>query len=262
MTSLSVNLNKIALLRNSRGGQQPHIEHFAESAIQAGATGITVHPRPDGRHTLPSDVATLATFLAESSVEFNIEGNPFGPETNNSFPGFMAIVRQHLPTQCTLVPDTVAQLTSNHGFNLFCDAKKLRPIISELKDLGIRSSLFMDPDLEQITLAGELKVDRIELYTGPYAEAFARQQDDISDSASSFNSILEGYAQATEHAQKIGIGVNAGHDLNQLNLSLFLQIPNILEVSIGHALICEALEHGFSTTVQRYSAIIARSESR
>jgi len=247
MTLLSVNVNKIALLRNSRNIGIPSVTRAAEICVEAGAAGITVHPRPDQRHIRPADVFELAEML---SVEFNIEGNPFaGPE--GTYPGFMAIVRRVKPAQCTLVPDTPGQLTSDHGWDLSTGAERLAPIVDELKSLAIRISLFMDPDPAQIKRAAECGVDRVELYTEPYARAFEKGSPEAS---------LRKYAGAAKAAQDAGLGVNAGHDLNLKNLGSFCSaVPNVLEVSIGHALISEALEMGLSETVKAYLRILSSS---
>jgi pyridoxine 5-phosphate synthase len=244
MTKLSVNVNKVALLRNTRNLNIPSVTRAAAICVQAGAQGITVHPRPDQRHIRPSDVDELSEML---SVEFNIEGNPFSPPAG-AYPGFMQIVRRVKPTQCTLVPDAPGQVTSDHGWNLRGDTKGLKDIIKELRDRGIRVSLFMDPVCEQIRRAADLGPQRIELYTEPYARAFNQGQVDAS---------LAEYARAAECAQEAGLGVNAGHDLSLQNLRKFVTIPGILEVSIGHALIAEALEMGLAETVKAYLRILA-----
>lgn len=238
MTNLSVNLNKVALLRNTRTLGIPSVVRAAEICIDAGAHGITVHPRPDQRHIRPRDVFDLADML---TVEFNIEGNPF-------FPEFMEIVRKVKPDQCTLVPDSADAFTSDHGWDLNKDSERVRPVIRELKDLGIRVSLFMDPDISQIRLAGESGTDRVELYTEPYAKAFREGNPEP---------VFQKFAKAAKEAADIGLGLNAGHDLNLQNLEKFCTIPGILEVSIGHALIAEALEMGLSKTVKEYLKILS-----
>jgi len=240
MTKLSVNLNKVALIRNTRPIGIPSVIDAARTCMRAGVDGITVHPRPDQRHTKPSDVYELAEIL---TVEFNIEGNPF--------PHFMEMVHKVKPTQCTLVPDAPDAFTSDHGWDLSEHGERLRPIIQELKDLGIRTSLFMDPDLDQIQRAKEVGADRIELYTEPYARAF--REGDVEP-------VFQQYARAAEKAQQIGLGVNAGHDLNRENLGKFCSIPGILEVSIGHALIADALEMGLFKTVQEYLKILSQAK--
>jgi pyridoxine 5-phosphate synthase len=241
MTRLSVNLNKVALLRNSRNIGIPSVKRAALRCIEAGAHGITVHPRPDQRHIRPADVYELAELVANhDGVEFNVEGNPF--------PEFMQMMRKARPAQCTLVPDSPEAVTSDHGWDLVEEADRLRPLISALRDLNIRVSLFMDADSIQWQQARELGADRVELYTQPYAEAFARGD---------FEPVLAKYAWAADAAQAAGLGVNAGHDLNLKNLGKFCRIPGVLEVSIGHALIADALEMGFHNAVKAYSHVLA-----
>lgn len=247
-TALSVNLNKIALIRNSRPGNYPNVALHGEICINAGADGLTVHPRPDQRHIRPKDVYELSELIKDNKeIEFNIEGNPYA-DSMGDFPGFIKLVKDVRPHQCTLVPDSNTQLTSDHGFNLKISGDKLRPLIRELQDLGVRVSLFMDPDIEQISLAKEIGADRIELYTGPYAEKF-KQQD------SQFHQLFTTYKAAAAHAETIGIGINAGHDLNLDNLSYFRQIPALLEVSIGHALTVDAITMGLAPAVHAYKKI-------
>jgi pyridoxine 5-phosphate synthase len=240
MTRLSVNLNKVALLRNTRNIGIPSVVRAAEQCIAAGAHGITVHPRPDQRHIRPSDVFDLSRCLAgHPHVEFNIEGNPFFD--------FLELARKVRPAQCTLVPDSPEARTSDHGWNLRTDATRLRPIITELKTLGSRVSLFMDADSNQWAMAREIGADRVELYTQPYAEAFTRND---------FRAAQITFASAAAAAQAAGLGVNAGHDLNLQNLPGFCEIPGILEVSIGHALVADALEVGFSSAVRAYLNVL------
>jgi pyridoxine 5-phosphate synthase len=246
MTKLSVNLNKIALLRNSRDIGIPSVARAAQICIKAGAQGLTLHPRPDERHAKPSDVYELAELLTKTpAVEFNIEGNPF--------PQFMEIVRRVKPTQCTLVPDTPEAFTSDHGWNLDEDGERLKPIIEELKRLGIRVSLFMDADNPHIEMAKEVGADRIELYTEPYAAAYGGDESET---------VFELFRLAATKAQAVGLGINAGHDLNLSNLGKFCSIPNILEVSIGHALISDALELGLFDAVGAYLKILWECNER
>ncbi len=241
MTKLSVNLNKIALIRNSRGGSLPSVTRAAEICVAAGADGITVHPRPDQRHIRYSDVDALKSLL---KVELNIEGNPFNR-------AFQEVIRRVRPAQCTFVPDAPAQITSDHGWNLDVDAVRLRPVIQELSRLGIRISLFVDPVPSCMAAAKALGAQRVELYTGPYAKEFCAGRTEEA---------LEQYAAAAQAALAAGLEINAGHDLNQENLGLFLdRVPQVAEVSIGHALITEALEDGLSPTVRRYVEICHRS---
>ena len=247
-TALSVNLNKIALIRNSRPGNYPDLVSHAEICLAAGADGLTVHPRPDQRHIRPGDVYVLAELVRDKgTIEFNIEGNPYA-ESLGIFPGFIKLVRDTRPHQCTLVPDNNDQLTSDHGFDLHKSGAQLRPLIRELQDLGVRVSLFMDPDIEQISLAKDIGADRIELYTGPYAEAFKHQDAE-------FDALFKRYFDAAVHAQKIGIGLNAGHDLNLHNLPMFRMVPDLLEVSIGHALTVDAIAMGLDNAVRAYKAL-------
>jgi pyridoxine 5-phosphate synthase len=246
VTALSVNVNKIAVLRNSRGGDEPSVSAAAATCMAAGAGGITVHPRPDQRHIRPSDVGTLAALCA-GRVEFNIEGNGFAP-ARGDYPGLIALVAQTGPTQCTLVPDGDAQITSDHGFDLRADSARLRPLIAQLKASGSRISLFIDADAPDIERAAELGAERVEIYTGPYAAAFAR---------SDYQRELDACVHIAERARAAGLGVNAGHDLSQSNLAaLKSAIPFLAEVSIGHALIGEALYAGLRATVQAYLRLI------
>jgi pyridoxine 5-phosphate synthase len=250
-TLLSVNLNKIAVLRNSRGGHRPDLRHAADTVIAAGCGGITVHPRPDQRHIRPEDVSLLAA-LCRDRVEFNIEGNPFAPP-RGSYPGLLALVEQARPTQVTLVPDGDGQLTSDHGFDLDRDAERLAPLIGAFKALDCRVSLFMDCDAPTLERAALLGASRIELYTGPYAEAHA---------AGAALPELALCAEATRRALAVGLGVNAGHDLDQANLGPLLRAaPGIGEVSIGHALIDEALYAGLEATVASYLQVIAAARA-
>tara|TARA_B100000768_G_scaffold62425_1_gene60482 strand:- start:16340 stop:17092 length:753 start_codon:yes stop_codon:yes gene_type:complete len=247
MAALSINLNKISLLRNSREGNYPNVLQHAQLCIDNGADGITVHPRPDQRHIRPSDVRELSALVQPlATVEFNVEGNPFAPAVDD-YPGFIALVEQTKPDQCTLVPDNDSQLTSDHGFDLTQSGDALEPIIRRLKDQGMRVSLFMDPDLEQIKLASEIGADRVELYTGPYAAAWG------SESA---ESLFHQHKEAAQLATSLGMGVNAGHDLNLHNLAKFASIPGLLEVSIGHAFIVDSLTMGMASTVQAYKKLL------
>lgn len=237
MTKLSVNVNKICTLRNTRPGLNiPDLLKLSRICLEADCAGLTVHPRPDQRHIKPGDVYALAELLKEwPEREFNIEGNPFHE--------YMHFAREVRPTQCTLVPDSVEQGTSDHGWDLRRDAEKLRPVVEELKRLGIRVSVFMDPLPEQMELAKKLGVDRVELYTEPYAARFARGEKEAAAD----------YAETARRARELGLGLNAGHDLNLLNLRPFLQnVSGVLEVSIGHALVGDALEYGLGETVARY----------
>lgn len=255
MTTLSVNLNKIAVLRNSRGEDQPDLLAAARCVLGAGAAGITVHPRPDQRHIRPGDVRSLASFLAgenagarrEAPVEFNIEGN-ISALPRGDYPGLLALVAQTLPHQVTLVPDSDGQITSDHGFDLDRVSQGLRAQIRSLRETNTRVSLFVDPGTIDLERAAELGAGRVEIYTGPYAKAFA---------SGDYGRALSDCVATAESARAAGLGVNAGHDLNQANLgTLKAAIPFLAEVSIGHALIAEALYEGLSVTVQNYVAIL------
>jgi len=241
MTKLSVNLNKIALLRNQRDIGIPSVIESARTVIKAGSYGITVHPRPDERHIKYKDVYELAEMV---TVEFNIEGNPFLGQ-------YMEIVNKVKPHQATLVPDSPDANTSDHGWNLEADKERVVPVIKELKAMGVRVSLFMDTDVEGIKQAAEVGADRVELYTEPYARAF-RTGERVEE-------VLEKYAGAARAATDAGLGVNAGHDLNLDNLGKFLfVVPGVLEVSIGHALIAESLENGLYNTVKQYLKVLSK----
>ncbi|HET7222923.1 MAG TPA: pyridoxine 5'-phosphate synthase [Rhodanobacteraceae bacterium] len=248
MTTLSVNLNKIAVLRNARGGDEPDLATAAETCIAAGCGGITVHPRPDRRHVTTEDVVLLAD-LTRGRVELNLEGNPFAP-SRPGYPGFVELVRRAKPAQATLVPDADGQITSDHGFDLTRDLGKLAPLVAELDAIGCRVSLFVDAGAnESFEEARTLGVARVELYTGPYAHAFANGD---------FVAELQRCVDTARRALEAGLNVNAGHDLNQKNLGVFKRaIPELAEVSIGHALIGEALYDGLDRTVRRYLAILA-----
>ncbi len=237
MIKLSVNVNKIATLRNARGGDQPNVVRAAQTCIDAGCHGITVHPRPDGRHIRYQDVRDLAALLADhSSIEFNIEGYPSTE--------FLDLVCRVRPTQCTLVPDPPDVLTSNAGWDLSRDVAWLGQVLRRLHDNGIRISLFLDPNNEQVRRAKEVGTDRIELYTEQYARLFGSAEQD---------QVYAAYHTAAQAAQEAGLGLNAGHDLNLENLPYFAEhLPGLLEVSIGHALICDALYMGLVASVKAY----------
>lgn len=238
MTKLSVNVNKIALLRNSRGRNFPDLQAFSARFLDLGAAAITLHPRPDQRHARYDDVAALQRLCVERGRELNVEGYPTTE--------FLQVVKSARPSQCTLVPDLPGQLTSDHGWDIERHAALLRPVIAELKDLGIRVSLFVDADYPALEWAREVGAERIELYTERFAESQACAREDA---------VFALYAQAAGRAQALGLGVNAGHDLDLHNLPRFLQIPGILEVSIGHALVVECLELGMEKVLGSYLAI-------
>ena len=256
-TALSVNVNKIAWLRNSRAGSRPDVLAAARTAIAAGAHGITVHPRPDQRHVRPADVEALANLLADECphVEFNIEGNPAAGPRDNGYPGFDRLIETARPHQATLVPDADAQLTSDHGWDLADpeQARRVTASIARYRRRGVRVSLFLDPVETGISRAKACGADRIELYTGPYADLVeSRGLDHPATRA-----CLDTYARAARHAAALGLGVNAGHDLNLDNLAAFVGVGGIAEVSIGHALVADALDMGLSTAVRRYLDAIA-----
>ena len=233
MTRLSVNITKVATLRNSRGGSLPDLLQVARDCEAFGAEGITVHPRPDQRHIKYNDVPLLKALV---QTEFNIEGNPFH--------NLMDFVRELRPHQCTFVPDSEGQFTSDHGWSFPADAQRLKPLIDEAHALGVRVSLFMDPDPGVMAAVKAAGADRVELYTESYASAYGTADK---------NAVLSQFAAAAKAALEEGLGVNAGHDLNQENLTDFLRaVPGVQEVSIGHALISDALELGYEATVKAY----------
>jgi pyridoxine 5-phosphate synthase len=237
LTHLSVNLNKVALVRNTRHLGIPSVTRAATLCLQAGANGITVHPRPDERHIRATDVADLSALMkAWPGCEYNIEGNPLQ--------NLMGFVRQFKPHQATFVPDGESQFTSDHGWNPVTDTDKLRPLIAEAKALGVRVSLFMDAEPSHMVWAKSVGADRVELYTEPFAAAWGTPIQAAQ---------LDRFAKASQAALAIGLGVNAGHDLNRNNLTAFLkQVPGVQEVSIGHALIADALELGYEGAVTGY----------
>lgn len=243
-TALSVNLNKVALVRNTRHLGIPSVTRAATICLEAGAHGITVHPRPDARHIRAGDVRELHALLKKwPQAEFNIEGNPFH--------NLMDFVRELRPHQATFVPDSEGQFTSDHGWNLAVDGERVKPLIAEAKALGVRVSLFMDADPAAMPLAKAVGADRVELYTEPYAAAWGtpRQQEE-----------LQRFAAAARAAQAAGLGVNAGHDLSRDNLGDFLRaVPGVQEVSIGHALISDALELGYAATIRAYLQAMGRA---
>ncbi|MDY7094830.1 MAG: pyridoxine 5'-phosphate synthase [Acidobacteriota bacterium] len=240
MVELSVNVNKIATLRNARGGERPSVVAFAQAAIDAGAYGITVHPRPDERHIRARDVFDLVPVVRQAGVELNIEGYPDRR--------YVEIIREARPDQATLVPDPPDVLTSNAGWDAAGQRKFLGEIIAELQSFGARVSLFMETALEPLEAARDAGADRVELYTGPYAEACAAGRGDESYAL---------YEAAARRATELGLGLNAGHDLDLENLPRFRHLPGLQEVSIGHALTCDALEMGWDRAVRSYLAVLA-----
>ncbi len=243
-TALSVNLNKVALVRNTRHLGIPSVTRAATLCLEAGAAGITVHPRPDERHIRAGDVHDLAALLkAWPDREYNIEGNPFH--------NLMDFVREVRPHQVTFVPDSEGQFTSDHGWTFPQDAERLKPLIDEAKALGVRVSLFMDPIPEAMAAAKAVGADRVELYTESYATAYGTPQQ---------AEVLAAFKATAEAALAVGLGINAGHDLNRDNLHTFLTtVPGVQEVSIGHALIADALEMGYTETVRAYNACMPKA---
>ncbi|MGB1239430.1 MAG: pyridoxine 5'-phosphate synthase [Pseudomonadales bacterium] len=243
MTKLSVNLNKIALLRNSRGRDFPNVVNFANKFIALGAHGITVHPRQDERHITMQDAHDLGDLLRDNrEVEYNIEGYP-GED-------FMQMVEGIAPTQCTLVPDAPGQLTSDHGWDLTRDMAQVQKSCARLKAAGIRAAIFLDPDVEAVELAAQSGCDRVEFYTEEFAATYHSEEH---------AAVYAKYQAAVTRATELGIEVNAGHDLDLQNLAKFLTIPNILEVSIGHVLTIECIEQGMETVAAQYLAICEAS---
>lgn len=236
-TRLSVNLNKVATLRNTRAVGIPSVTHAARICLDAGARGITLHPRPDQRHVRPADVDEVAALLRQrAGMELNLEGNPFH--------GLLDYAEKHRPAQCTLVPDEESQATSDHGWDLARDGDRLRPVVARMRELGCRVSLFMDPVPAAMAGVKAVGADRVELYTETYASAFARGEA---------QALLPAFAESAAAARRAGLGINAGHDLNLENLPAFVAaVPGVDEVSIGHALIADALEFGLAETVRKY----------
>ena len=233
MTRLSVNINKIATLRNARGGNNPDVIQVALDCERFGAEGITVHPRPDERHIRYSDVRALKEVV---TTEFNIEGNPMEQS-------FIDLVLEVRPEQVTLVPDALGQITSNHGWDTIQHQSLLQSLIAKFKSAGIRTSIFVDPVIEMIEAAATTGTDRIELYTEPYAEMFGENPTQA----------VSAYRKAAFRAHQLGLGINAGHDLSLENLAFFkANVTPLDEVSIGHALICDAMYYGLENTIQLY----------
>lgn len=233
MTKLSVNINKIATLRNSRGHDMPNLVNTALDCERFGAQGITIHPRPDERHIKYQDVFDLKKIV---TTEYNIEGNPTEGR-------FEEVVLTNLPTQATLVPDTLSAITSNAGWDTITHKDRLKELVKKYQDAGIRVSIFVDPDIKMVEGAAEIGTDRIELYTESYASQYLQNKEEA----------IAPFVKAAERAQELGLGLNAGHDLNLENLAYFHEnIPGLLEVSIGHALICDALYLGLENTIQLY----------
>lgn len=247
MIRLSVNVNKVAALRNSRGGAFPRVLEAVDVCVAAGAHGITVHPRADRRHITAEDVRDIARLLRSlpRRVEYNIEGDPR--------PDLVALVKEVRPDQCTLVPVVPGEITSQAGWTRLAASDRLPGVVRELKSQSVRVSLFIDPDEEAVRLAASLGADRVELYTEPFARAFERGEADTGPS-------LAGYARAAELAHSLGLGVNAGHDLDLCNLTLFRTLPHLEEVSIGHAVVSRAVFVGLDRVVREYLAVLEGRE--
>lgn len=247
MIRLSVNVNKVATLRNSRGGNLPSVEWAVETCLSAGAHGITVHPRADERHIRPGDVRSVARMLeGRSGIEYNIEGDPR--------PDWLDLVLEVRPDQATLVPVRPGEVTSDHGFTFPADAELLREPVRRLKEAGIRVSIFVEAGVANLAVARELGVDRIELYTGPFAHVFEQDVGRARD-------LFKQHIATAEEALALGLGINAGHDLNLRNLAMYRDLPGLAEVSIGHAIICDALEMGLSRAVRAYLRVLETGEA-
>lgn len=246
-TLFSVNLNKLALIRNSRGTDYPNLLYFVKKLIDLGVKGFTVHPRPDERHIRYQDVYDISAFLKEyKDIEFNIEGNP-----NEQF---LKIIREVKPHQCTLVPDSEDQLTSDHGFDIIKHKDMLSALSHELQGFGTRCAVFIDPDIEQIKAVIDSDVQTIEMYTEEWARAYS---NDKNDDNVNFDEVKQRFSDCINLASDNGIRVNAGHDLNLENLAQLLGLGNIAEVSIGHAFTIESLEQGMDNVVRQYLDICA-----
>lgn len=251
MIQLSVNVNKIATLRNSRGGDIPDLFNLSEKILDYGADGITIHPREDERHIKNSDILPLKQRLLEynikhkSQFEFNIEGEPSSR--------FLEIILSAKPDQATLVPVTPGEITSDQGFQMDRDAKVLEPIISQIRQAGIRVSLFVEAGVQDLKIAKELGANRIELYTGPFAMSYDKSKRDAQ-------AVFSRFEYTAKEAIKLGLEINAGHDLDHENLTIFKNLPGLQEVSIGHRLISQSLEWGLERTIQTYKQVLNSKE--
>jgi len=243
MIALSVNVNKVATLRNSRGGDKPSVLWAASTCIATGCQGITVHPRADQRHIRPSDVREVAAMLKDHpGIEYNIEGDARSD--------LLDLAIDVKPDQCTLVPVHPGEVTSDHGYRFPEDAESLRAPVTRLKDAGIRVSIFVEAGVENLEIAREIGVDRIEFYTGPFAESYANTEEHGAR-------VFQSHIATATAAVKLGMGINAGHDLDLENLTLYRDLPGLAEVSIGHAIMCDALESGLAPTVRNYLNVLA-----
>ena len=245
---LSVNLNKIALLRNSRGSNNPSLEAFAEHSIALGVDGLTLHPRPDHRHATSNDALIISNICKEHSLEFNLEGNPFS-EPENDFLGFYNICIEAKPEQITLVPDAQSQITSDNGWEAGFRNNELESFMEKIKDLDCRTSLFINADIESVEFASSMNFDRVEIYTGPFAEACLNKTDQLSTISSQIQNVIS-------RAKELNLGINAGHDLSLKNIEALKKCGHVDEVSIGHAIMTDSLKYGFESTIMQYIKII------
>ena len=246
--NLSVNLNKIALLRNSRGSNTPSLEAYANKAISLGVDGLTLHPRPDHRHATSKDALNIGSLCKEKSLEFNLEGNPFS-QPKNEFLGFYELCLQAKPDQITLVPDGEGQLTSDSGWEPGFRDSELKSFIAKINELNCRTSLFINADIQSVEYASDMNFDRIEIYTGPFAYACLIGKNELQINCDKIKEVIS-------RAQDLGLGVNAGHDLSLDNIELLKECGPIDEVSIGHAIMTDSLKYGFDATIMKYINII------
>ena len=245
---LSVNLNKIALLRNSRGSNTPSLEAYANKAISLGIDGLTLHPRPDHRHATSNDALNIGSLCKEKSLEFNLEGNPFS-QPKNEFLGFYELCLQAKPDQITLVPDGEGQLTSDSGWEPGFQDSELKSFIAKVNELNCRTSLFINADIHSVEYASDMNFDRIEIYTGPFAQACLLDKNELQINCDKIKEVIN-------RAQELELGVNAGHDLSLDNIEVLKSCGSVDEVSIGHAIMTDSLKYGFDDTIMKYINII------